>query len=272
MKLHFALVEGIRSNPMKGIVGTCPNCDCQLVAKCGEERIHHWAHRGRRNCDAWHENETQWHRDWKSLFPEEWHEISHKAESGERHIADLKRPDGLVVEIQYSHIDPTERRKREDFYKTVVWIVSGLRLKRGTSGFEKALCGSQLINKKPPIFSASTSDSPLLRKWVSSTKTVFFDFGDHVIANDKLDGVREPLLWRLDPSSSEETALLTPIFKSQIVADITKSEIGQGTTSGLFERIKLPKRPAPRVPDPIPRLGFSRYLANKRIQRSRRRF
>jgi len=272
MELQYAIVNGVRTKPQKGLKGECPNCGAAVLAKCGEERIHHWAHKGKRKCDPWHENETQWHRDWKSRFPEEWHEISHKAEDGERHIADIKRPDGLVVEIQYSHINPEERREREEFYKTVIWIVSGLRLKRGILGFEEALSDSRLINKRTPIYSVFTGDSQLLVKWVSSNKTVFFDFGDHNITDLKFEGIREPVLWRLDPSSSQDTAFLTPISESQIISDIRNAELGQSTASGLFDRIKLPERPAPRVPRPIPLPGFSRYLAIKRIRRSRRRF
>ena len=50
----------------------------------------HWAHRGSRFCDPWWENETEWHRSWKGQFPVNWQEVVHQAETGEKHIADVK--------------------------------------------------------------------------------------------------------------------------------------------------------------------------------------
>ena len=61
-----------------------------MVAKCGPRIIHHWAHEGRRNCDLWWENETEWHRDWKNLFPLDCREVSHTAEDGEVDRADIR--------------------------------------------------------------------------------------------------------------------------------------------------------------------------------------
>jgi len=272
MELQYAILNGLRTKPQKGLVGECPNCGSEVISKCGQERVHHWSHKGRRKCDPWHENETQWHRDWKSLFPDEWHEISHKADDGERHIADLKRPDGLVVEIQYSHIDPVERKKREEFYRTIVWIVSGLRLKRGIPGFEEAFEYGRLVYEKPLIFSVYTSDSQLLRKWVKSNGSVYFDFGDHLFETVNLGTPREPVLWRLDPSSSEETSYLTPILKSTLVSDIAKVKIGQRSKSALFDKIILADKQNPRVANIDVLSSLRHHMINTRRRRRRPRF
>jgi hypothetical protein len=87
--------------------------------------MHHWAHFGRRNCDPWWENETDWHRSWKSLFPFEWLEVSHVAPDGEIHRADIKTPNGIVVEVQHSAMSDAERLSREVFYKNLVWVIDG---------------------------------------------------------------------------------------------------------------------------------------------------
>ena len=55
--------------------------------------------------------------DWKKCFPEEWQEVVHFAEDGEKHIADVKTPSGLVIEFQHSAIKPEEQLSREGFYK-----------------------------------------------------------------------------------------------------------------------------------------------------------
>jgi competence CoiA-like predicted nuclease len=87
--------------------------------------MHHWAHAGQRDCDPWWENETSWHRGWKSLFPQEWREISHIAPDGEVHRADIKTPTGIVIEVQHSAMTDAERISRENFYGNLVWVIDG---------------------------------------------------------------------------------------------------------------------------------------------------
>jgi len=69
-------------------------------------------------------------RDWKNRFPKEWQEVIHHDLSGEKHIADVKTPDGLIIEFQHSAINPEELASRESFYKNMIWVVDGQRLSR----------------------------------------------------------------------------------------------------------------------------------------------
>jgi hypothetical protein len=127
--MEIALVNGERAEPFAGGRGNCPQCGSPMVAKCGPRVLHHWAHFGRRNCDPWWETETPWHRAWKALFPEECREVSHIADDGEIHRADIKTPTGIVVEIQNSPMSDTERISREQFYRNLVWLVNGAHFK-----------------------------------------------------------------------------------------------------------------------------------------------
>jgi len=96
-----------------------------MVAKCGDKIVWHWAHLPRPRCDPWWENETDWHRAWKNCFPEEWQEVVHfDGDSGEKHIADVKTPSELVLEFQNSAMNSSELVSRENFYKTMLWIVN----------------------------------------------------------------------------------------------------------------------------------------------------
>ena len=67
---------------------------------------------------------------WKNQFPLEWQEkdFVDKA-TGEHHRADVHTPHGLTIEFQHSAIKPEEREAREFFYKKIIWIVDGSRLK-----------------------------------------------------------------------------------------------------------------------------------------------
>lgn len=124
--MEIALVNGERTRPQPGLVGKCPACGQDALAKCGAQLMWHWAHKGRRHCDPWWENETEWHRNWKSHFPDRMHEVVlFDQDTGEKHIADLKTDRGMVIEIQHSAMPVEELRSREAFYKNMAWIVDG---------------------------------------------------------------------------------------------------------------------------------------------------
>ena len=127
--MKYALVNGESAEATKGTIGDCPNCGAELMARCGDLKIHHWAHKGNRTCDPWWENETEWHRSWKGNFAKEWQEVVHIDETGEKHIADVKTQNGWVMEFQHSFLQKTERQSRNTFYKKMVWVVNGTRRK-----------------------------------------------------------------------------------------------------------------------------------------------
>lgn len=124
--MQFALLEGQRQIPQPRLRGACPSCGQEAISKCGSKILWHWAHLGKRHCDPWWENETAWHRLWKSQFPESTREVVHFDEkTGEKHIADVKTARGLVIELQHSAMPPDELQSREKFYGHMIWIVDG---------------------------------------------------------------------------------------------------------------------------------------------------
>mgnify|MGYP007059383837 FL=1 len=167
-----------------------------MIARCGEVRVWHWAHRSRRHCDPWWENETEWHRNWKEHFPADWQEIVHHAEDGERHIADVKTKDEWVIEIQHSYIKPEERRSREGFYQKLVWIVDGVRRKRDPAGFQKAWEHTvATIGPNAPIRQIWRHEGALMRDWAGGSSHVFFDFGDGQVLYWLLPGADDTWAW-----------------------------------------------------------------------------
>jgi competence protein CoiA len=123
--MEFALVDGRRQRAKPKLAGTCPICGDPMLSKCGTKVLWHWAHYGRKYCDPWWENETEWHRSWKACFPEEWREQVHFDGKGEKHIADVKTPSGEVLEFQNSAMPTQELVAREQFYGKLLWIVNG---------------------------------------------------------------------------------------------------------------------------------------------------
>src|SRR6266705_700580 len=136
--MKFALINGERREAEPGLTGACPIHGHPMVARCGDLRTWHWAHKGSLSCDPWWENETEWHRNWKGRFPRDWQEVICQAEQGEKHIADVKTDREWVIEFQHSHIKPEERRLRDLFYKRLIWVVDGTRRKRDAMQFLKS--------------------------------------------------------------------------------------------------------------------------------------
>ena len=174
--MKFALVNGQRQEAQPIHSGKCQICDHPMVAKCGEVRIWHWAHQGRRFCDHWWENETEWHRKWKAEFPDAWQEIVRHADDGTKHIADIETEHGWVIEFQHSSIRPEERRSRDAFYRQLVWVVDGTRRKRDAAQFARAWSDGTPVGKAFPVQRLYADDCALLREWSGSLAPIFFDF------------------------------------------------------------------------------------------------
>lgn len=197
--MKFAIVNNERQEARQNLVGRCVGCESLMLARCGEVRVHHWAHQGRKICDPWWENETEWHRSWKNKFPTTWQEIVHHSVDGEKHIADVKTKDGWIIEFQHSYIKPVERRSREKFYEKLIWVVDGNRRIKDKKRFFEIL-GDRADNKNYPNLRSTFPEGALFRDWIESNTHVFFDFGD----DD---------LWWLLPQSNDYWAYVLPVTR-----------------------------------------------------------
>ncbi|HMQ49943.1 MAG TPA: competence protein CoiA family protein [Saprospiraceae bacterium] len=117
-----------RIEPKKGAIAICQCCGLDLVPKCGNIKVHHWAHPKGNVCEHWWEPESEWHRSWKNEFPLDWQEvIKYDHENKDKHIADIFNPfKELVIEFQRSPIDLNELKSRERFYEKMIWVVNAI--------------------------------------------------------------------------------------------------------------------------------------------------
>jgi hypothetical protein len=128
--MQYALVDNIKSLPKKGKTGICTGCRQKVISKCGNIRVHHWAHKGTEDCDTWSEPETEWHREWKNKFPESYREVTFPdTNTNEYHRADIHTKDGVTLEFQNSPLSVEEFNQRNSFYKKLIWVVNGLKFK-----------------------------------------------------------------------------------------------------------------------------------------------
>jgi hypothetical protein len=230
-----------------------------MTAKCGEVRMPHWAHRGRRDCDTWWEPETEWHRAWKNYFPVDWQERSHTSENSEKHRADVKTESGVVLEFQHSFLDSDERMSREIFYPKMVWVVDGQRRKRDRKQFFALLRSPMLVYANVPMYSAPVVDeSALLRDWGTSRAPVYFDFGTGE-ANDT-SGFDTTALWRLSPRTRDGRAYLLPVARTEFVRVHLAGEPFDEACAKLGEQMDDYFRQQARQP----LVGFERYSARRR--------
>lgn len=207
--MKFAIADGNKAEAKPGLIGQCPSCGSELIPRCGNIKIHHWAHKSVKICDNWWENETQWHRDWKNHFPVEWQEVVQTAEDGEKHIADVKTSEGWVVEFQHSYLKHEERVSRDRFYgPKLVWVVDGNGT-RNIKQFQKIIGTKEIANLESSELIAKDNlleKSNLIEAWSNLSGHVIFDFGNSEITN----------LWILI-SCSEYWTYLLPISRKKII-------------------------------------------------------
>lgn len=203
--MQFAIVDGQRMKPAKGLRGTCACCESVVIAKCGQFKVHHWSHLSLRNCDQWWENETEWHRNWKNYFDESCHEIILiDQETKEKHIADIKTANGTIIEFQHSPITEEERLSREAFYlsftKHMVWVLD-CRRDDILANFQLGMPGGK-ITPNMDMQVKHWGRSKLYEKWHGSKAFVLLDFGGNSV------------WWLKHYHKETNTVIVNPRFKA----------------------------------------------------------
>ena len=161
---------------------------------------------------------------WKDCFPQHSQERVHVDErTRERHIADVKADNGLVVEIQHSPIAESEMQSREDFYGDMIWIVDA----RDLFGYFALGTSYDLATCNPMSYHFQwLSRSTLLKRWSVARKPVYFDT---LIQNSFTPTVQTPsaehVLWRLlEFSPNDGLGLIAPIRSDWIVQAVLNGD------------------------------------------------
>jgi len=272
--MKFAIVDHKKVEATKGVKGICPSCGSDVIARCGEIKVHHWAHKGIRNCDSWWENETEWHRSWKQYFPDEWQEVVHTAKDGEKHIADVKTDSGWVLEFQHSYLNPEERRSRDVFYPQLVWVVDGMRRKRDIIKFKEAIILATRINPSLFIYKVDFPvEYKIIDEWFTSPNLVFFDFQANEDDSDTFESVVfGKYLWFLIPDKSESFAYLSYVPRESFIQmhkEGTFEEVFYKQIEQFREHLAKPFNHSRRVQVRIKPRSF---LSNRELRRRNRRF
>ena len=100
-------------------------------------------------------------------------------------------------------MNPEERNSREQFYKNLVWVIDGTRLKKDYPRFLKAKEKFRLTSKKG-YFIVDFPNQCFPSAWVGSSVPVFFDFKGVEKINYANDW-RQPLYLLFPKTDSLET-------------------------------------------------------------------
>jgi len=137
--------------------------------------VHHWAHKNDLNCDSWREPETEWHRQWKNRFPNDWQEVVKFDKEGNKHVADVFNPKiDLVIEFQNSNIATNEILTREAFYQKMIWVVNAHKYDIAIMGLDD-YCDYNVIKLKK-LFTNERKD--ISSKTRLDKKNILNNFGN----------------------------------------------------------------------------------------------
>ena len=230
-------INGSRSRPLPGAIGACPFCHSEMIARCGEVRVHHWAHKSKSDCDPWWEPETDWHRNWKNEFPLRWQErILVDQTTNEKHIADVLTLAGLTVEVQHSHLEPVERRAREGFYKNMLWIIDGSRLdgnRKKIWGWEAASAHIVHGQHRTNLHLTEKAEELFPRDWLESPAPVCFDYTG---PNSDLTSAQLPL-FLLFPGTVHSRRLFEPMSRDGLLRSILSEKLDTSSIHGIKQNV-----------------------------------
>ncbi len=247
-KWPYAIVDGVRthiSNAARLQHGLCPVCGAELVARKGRFREDHWWHVNGARCDPWYQPKGPWHRYWQNMFPKECQEVVVEGDVDGvrvRHIADVKTPGGVVMEVQYSAITPDTVKIREAFYGKMIWLASMRRVES-----DMTVLTALKRNGPYPVEgeSAWVIEDPRLagnQKWFLASKPVAFDFAG----------------WFDKPESDEHLYCLLPTFTGgpeRVCIEVDRYKLMEALRNSTCGRLLRQWKDA--VPDIIRRYNVS---------------
>ena len=222
--MKFGLVNGKRviAKPhVKGVV--CPKCHTELIAKCGEIRVHHWAHKNKLQCDDWIEEDNEWRSRWLDAFPEDWQEPVIER-NGESHFADIQTPQNTIILLHQSHLTADIIQSRENFYQSPVWIINAGRYRNDVSrflkSFEKAWirgARSSLEKTDFKVISEFNIGKVFRKEYLQARSPVFFDYT--TAEADKVHGYGYMLdyIWCLMPYYVNSFRLLYRYRREELI-------------------------------------------------------
>lgn len=165
-------LDKFRQKATPRAISSCPLCSVEIIAKCGNIKVWHWAHKNLLECDHWWEPVSEWHLSWQNCVDEKFIEVPIG-----NHRADIQLPNGMVIELQSSSLSEDEVSERECFYNNMIWVFNGEKFKERFKFYHKiSKYGNEYVTfywKRPRTYIGMTE------------KPVYIDFGGDEILKIK---------------------------------------------------------------------------------------
>jgi len=189
----------------------------------------------------------------EKFFDAKWQEIILTASDGEKHISDVRTPQGLTIEFQHSPISEEERISRERFYSSVggmIWVVDGTKSKHDWNRwYNNRLLreSSRVLPRGGTIIENAKEMLP--EEWLHCAVPVFFDFLGTEPVDEAIPEKRE--LVCILCSKDQQKHLVIPIQK-ELFIELCKTEKlltwikEKKTPNQIYTNHKLPPISIPR--------------------------
>ena len=177
------LAQSITRRRVRALPGKhafCPSCSAEVLSKCGDLKVWHWAHCRSEDCDSFSEPETAWHIGWKSEFDSDNVEVTMG-----QHRADVITSSGSVIELQHSPISTTDIEERERFYGDMVWLIDADPFSRNLKIREKE--GYVTFRWKWPRKSWAVTRVPVFLDRVK-INTPYYAYGERIDSTSTVVG------------------------------------------------------------------------------------
>lgn len=161
--LHALDQSGDWTDAKPGIVAFCPDCEEQVIPRCGKINAPHFTHKGYADCYSRAESGEEWKSAWKCRV----RSVVCDIQIG-RHRADIVGNNGVVIKLQHYSLSAGDIEKQEQYYASLngmVWVINAEGIRHNITLREKD--GHHTFRWKHPRWS-----------YLYITEPLFWDFGD----------------------------------------------------------------------------------------------
>ena len=226
-RLVFASKSGER--------GICPLCGTEMVARVGSERVPHWAHKIKSECDPWYEQESKWHFDLYKQFDVliskkiqltdqsvQFGELYDK--KGEKHYVNVLAKN-RVVQFRNTPISLDLRAAYERFFDNLTWIVqisNKNKVKKFGKSFGESLYSTkklghdQIVNSRQ-IYWLFDKGNVLPKVWAESSVPLVLDFSEDVDVEDDQKTNLAHSFWLVIPHEYERLSMVLRYKKEALI-------------------------------------------------------
>ena len=231
--MFFAIKDGQQiPATVSGEIARCPLCDTDVYARVGPERVPHWAHKIKSECDPWVEEVSFWHQDWYKDFLDNGFKVEEKITKGdEYHSASVFTPNENIIQLRTSPISSNIRQAYASFFDSLTWLVE-VHQQNHLDNFLKKINSAHVIPAQNllvdgqqnvnSIFWIYRADQIFPRSWCKLNVPVIFDLSKLDPLPNTVKEDRRYLYWYLIPGCYEDFSMVRVFDRKGLINNLKK--------------------------------------------------